>query len=167
MADGSCQKPGCFPLPNEGSTVLLLGSWLWPPAPSPLSWSFFLPVASPGLGWICANPTIPWLTCHHQWHILVSEPLKEETSQTGWEGGMCILPKAERDRKWGCGCLGWGQVLLKGESSPPFLWWPWLTCPWQKIRSFLAKVASSGLLACHIPRIKHLMDILLFLTPTL
>ena len=84
-------------LPGEGSTMLLLGSWSCLPAPSPLACKFSLPVASPGLGWICASPSRPWLTCHHQWHILVSEFLEEETSQTGWVGrGRVSLAQAWR-----------------------------------------------------------------------
>lgn len=54
------------------------------PQPTPLK--VLSPVASPGLGWISDSPTRPWLTCHHRWHILVSEFLEEETSKTGWVG---------------------------------------------------------------------------------
>lgn len=59
---------GCFPLPDECSTVLLLGSCSWPPARLPGLCQLLLQDEE---GRICSDPSIP---------LFVFESLNEKTS---------------------------------------------------------------------------------------
>lgn len=74
------KKLGCFPLPNEYSTVLLLGGLVL--ASSQVAWP--LPVASPGLGRIYADPTILWLTTvTYDTYLCLSPSMRRPIRQDG------------------------------------------------------------------------------------